>query len=339
MADVALPLVSICIPTYNAAATIRETLNSIVNQTYKNLHIQIVDNASSDNTLKIVSEFDDHRLTIHRHDTNVGGEGNFNRCIQLATGKYTAIYHADDIYEPEMAQRQVDFLERNTEAGAVFTEANLIDDVGKIIGMLKLPKEFSSSELLYKFEQLFKVILHRRNFFVCPSAMVRTEIYQYEVKFWRGDLFKSSADLDVWLRISKMYPIGFLLEPLMSYRISRFQFSSGVRNQTERGDFYLVTDYYLMQENVQAILRDVDRMHYRWLERTDKVRRAINLFLLNRIDEAHKLCDDAISLDALRAAIDTRVGLLTLLAGVYIRACVALRLQVAGLKLLILIKK
>jgi len=339
MSDLTAPLVSICIPTYNAATTIRETLSSIVNQTYKNLDIQIVDNASTDDTLRVVSEFYDHRITIHRHATNVGGEGNFNRCIQLATGKYTAIYHADDLYEPEIVQRQVDFLERHIDAGAVFTEANLIDEVGKAFGALKLPKELSSTGFVFKFSQLFKVILHRRNFFVCPSAMVRTQIYQNEVKFWRGDLFKSSADLDVWLRISKIYPVGFLLGPLMSYRISKFQFSSGVRNHTEKWDFHLVTDYYLAQENVQAIINDVDRMHYRWLERTDKVRRAINLFLLNRISEAHRLCDDVISLDALRAAIDTRVGLLTLLAGVYIRTCVAFRLQVAGLKFLKLIKK
>jgi glycosyltransferase involved in cell wall biosynthesis len=339
MSDLTAPLVSICIPTYNAAVTIREALSSIVNQTYKNLDIHIVDNASTDDTLKVVSEFNDHRITIHRHNINIGGEGNFNRCMQLGIGKYTAIYHADDLYNTKIVQSQVDFLERYTEAGAVFTEANLINEAGKVFGRLKLPKELLSPEFTYNFPQLFKIILHRHNFFVCPSAMVRTEIYKKEIKLMRGNLFKSSADLDIWLRISLMHPVGFLPSPLMSYRISKFQFSEGLRNQTHRSDFYLVTDYYLAQNENQILLNGVDQMHYRWLKRTDKVRRAINLFSLNRTNEANELCDDAVSLDALRAAIDTRAGLLTLLAGVYIKTCVALRFQVAGLKLLNLIKK
>lgn len=107
----ASPLACICVPTYNAAGTIRETLESILSQTYSNLVVHISDNASTDDTLKIIESMADHRVAIHRHDVNVGGEGNFNRCIQMAEGKYTAIFHADDIYEPEMVERQVEFLE------------------------------------------------------------------------------------------------------------------------------------------------------------------------------------------------------------------------------------
>ena len=131
------PLVCICIPTYNAEKTIRETLVSVVNQRYSNLIILVVDNASTDGTLAVVETFSDPRISIHRNEVNVGGEGNFNRCIQLARGKYTAIYHADDVYEPQMVERQVAFLEANPDAGVVFTAASLIDDNGKIIDRRK----------------------------------------------------------------------------------------------------------------------------------------------------------------------------------------------------------
>ena len=102
-----LPLVCICVPTYNSAASIRETLESILAQTYLNLTIHVSDNASTDGTLKIVESISDRRISLHRHDVNVGGEGNFNRCIHFAAGKYTAIFHADDIYEPDMVAAQV----------------------------------------------------------------------------------------------------------------------------------------------------------------------------------------------------------------------------------------
>lgn len=330
-------MVCICIPTFNAERTIRETLASILSQSYVNLDIHIVDNASTDETLKAVAEFEDSRITIHRNEVNIGGEGNFNRCIQLATGEYTAIYHADDLYEPEIVQCQVNFLEQHSDVGAVFTEANLIDDHGNKFGAIRMPKEISEPTSTYNFEQLFKVILYRRNIFVCPSAMVRTDIYKNEISCWRGDLFRSSADLDVWLRIAKLHLIGFLMEPLVNYRVSKYQFSASVRKQTEKSDFCLVVDHYLKQDENRNLLRDLDLMHYRWLERTDTVRRAINLFLRGSFVEANELCYGTISCDSMRSAIDNRLGALSLLAAIYIKLFIVLRVPTVGCFLLKLV--
>lgn len=328
------PLVCICIPTYNAASTVRETLASILGQTYPNLVVHVSDNASTDDTIKVVESMGDPRVVIHRNETNIGGEGNFNRCIQMAEGKYTAIFHADDLYDPEMVAQQVAFLEAQPEVGAVFTEAALIDDSGKIFGEARLPKELSANDHLYDFITLFKVVLHRWNFFICPSAMVRTDIYRDEIRKYRGDIFKSSADLDVWLRISQKHLVAIFPIALMRYRISKFQFSAGIRNQTDRMDFFLVTDYYLAQQDVQKLLTDLDMMHYRWIERTDRVRRAVNLFMLGRIKESTCLCDGVFSIDAVRAAIDGRRGFLTLVAGCFVRVFSFLGMYSLGRKLL-----
>lgn len=325
-----LPLVCICVPTYNAAGTVRGTLESILSQTYPNLVVHVSDNASTDDTLKIIELMAEPRITIHRHEVNVGGEGNFNRCIQLAVGKYTAIYHADDLYEPVMVERQVEFLEQHSDAGAVFTEASLIDELGKQFGAIKFPSQLSSRSHLYGFLPLFKVTLHRYNFFICPSAMIRTDILQDEIKCWRGDKFKSSADLDVWLRIAQLHPVGLLPMPLMRYRISKFQFSAQVRQQIERADFFLVTDYYLAQEEVRRQLDETDLMHYRWLQRTDGVRRALSLFVLDRVKEANQLCGKVLTIDAVRAAMDNKRSLQTLLAGIYIKLFTLTRLQGLG---------
>ena len=195
------PLVCICVPTYNAASTVRETLESILAQTYANLVVHVSDNASTDDTLKVIESISDQRITIHRQKENIGGEGNFNRCIQLATGKYTAIFHADDVYEPNMVAKQVAFLEANAKVGAVFTEASLIDDSGKMIGALGLPQGLVSVDCLYDFKTIFKFVLQYSNFLICPSAMARTEVYQQDIRSWRGEIFGTSADLDVWFRI------------------------------------------------------------------------------------------------------------------------------------------
>lgn len=309
------PLVCICIPTYNAAGTIRETLKSILAQTHPNLVVHISDNASTDETLEIIESMADSRVRVHRHEKNIGGEGNFTRCIQLATGKYTAIFHADDIYEPEMITMQVDYLEENPEVGATLTEAMTIDEHGVVLGNIGGPPGEKGKTKRYDFSKLIKTVLLHHNIMVCPSAMVRTQIFHEEIKQWRGDMFHSGADLDVWLRIASKHMVVILGEQLMRYRVSRAQFSDSIRSRTERSDFFLVMDHYLAQPEVRKFITANDLRHYRWLERHDQVARAINLFVAGRIPEAKDLLRCLFCRDAIYAAIVTRRGLVTLLGG------------------------
>jgi glycosyltransferase involved in cell wall biosynthesis len=325
-----LPRVCICIPTYNTAGTVRETLESILAQTYPNLVVHVSDNASTDDTLKVIESIADSRVTIHRHAENIGGEGNFNRCIQLAEGKYTAIFHADDVYEPNMVVKQVAYLEANPEAGAVFTEATMIDEMGNRIGEIRLPAGIVATGGLYDFATMLKAVLRHSNFFICPSAMVRTQVYQQEIKRWRGEQFRTSADLDLWLRILQLHPAGYLPERLMRYRISKSQWSAKVRLGTERADFFLVTDYYLAQEPVRALLDDTDLSNYRWLERRDRVMRAANLFITGYPEQASELVHDVLSLDALMAALKSKRGAFVLLLGAYVKLLALLRLNRIG---------
>lgn len=325
-----LPLVCICIPTYNAATTILETLQSILAQTYSNLVIHVSDNASTDDTLKLIEPFAGSRVIIHRHAENVGGEGNFNRCIQLAEGKYTAIFHADDLYEPEMVEKQVAFLEAHSEAGAVFTEANLIDEMGSRFGAIRLPSSVASPDGLYDFEMMFKAVLRHSNFFICPSVMVRTQIYKEEIKCWRGELFKSSADLDLWLRILQSHLIGYLTERLMRYRISNNQFSAGVRLGTGRPDFFLVIDYYLAQKSVRALLDAPDFNNYKLLDRRDRIMRATNLFITGDLKQANELVYDIFTRNALSAAFKSKRGAFVLLVGMYVKLLTLLKLNKIG---------
>src|SRR5690606_21225201 len=103
--------------------------------------------------------------------------------------------------------------------------AGLIDENGKNIGAIGLPKGLLSANNLYSFEEIFKTVLRQSNFMICPSVMARTAVYQQEIKSWRGELFKSSADLDVWFRILQKHSVGILPRRLMRYRISSNQWS------------------------------------------------------------------------------------------------------------------
>lgn len=310
------PIVCICVPTYNASTTVAETLESILAQTYKNIIVHVSDNASTDNTLEVVDSIVDSRLFVHRNRENIGGEGNFTRCIGLASGKYTAIFHADDVYEPDMIARQVAYLEANSGIGAVFTAAITIDEKGRPLGAIGTAPADDGGVASFDFQKLFKAMLLQHNFLVCPSALVRTSIYQDAIKVWGNSEFKSASDVDTWLRIAWLQPIAVLSVPLMRYRISRKQYSHVNLQRTERADFFSVMDFYLAKPEVRSFLTPDDLRHYGWLERHERVACAMNLCALGRVSETKDLLNGVVCWDSILSAIKSRRGFVTLTGGI-----------------------
>lgn len=280
------PLVTICIPTYNSARTVAATLESVSAQTYRNLQILVVDNASGDATLDIVRHYAerDDRITVHAFAENVGFEGNCTRCFGLADGEYTAIYHSDDVYEPEIVAREVMFLEEHKDAGAVFTLASYIDVNGAPVPMggrvPEIMKKALGTHLILGFAEAFNAVISDTNFFMCPSAMARTAIYRDHVQVWDGERFGTSADLWVWLRILERFPVGILLEPLMRYRLSAGQGSVQVNHlRTGPSNFSKVIDHYLAQEWVAPLVDPVRREDYLVHDIRDRLKRARNCLI------------------------------------------------------------
>lgn len=295
------PLVSICIPTYNAGKTIMHTIGSILNQTYHNLEILVVDNASSDNTMSLLREINDPRLAIHMNERNIGAEANFSRCIELASGEYIAIFHADDLYLPDMVEEQVRTFQDNPSVGAVFTMADLINDRDEIVGQSKLPAKLRRRRVFHR-PEIFFSILENGNFLMTPSCMVRGKLYK-ELAPFDVDRFGTSADLDMWLRILKKGPIAVLDDRLMSYRVSTTQGSYQLGFfRTEEADFFKVMDYYLsLKSEVLHIPRRVlDK--YEFQRSLDKIIRAINHLNEGESPEAKMLLGESVSTSAFRGA-------------------------------------
>src|SRR5258707_14578068 len=99
MNDPFQPLVSICISAYNVERYLRDTLDSVLNQTYRNIEVILLDNGSIDGTYDVARSFSDERLRLLRIESNIGGYQGMNKVIRLARGELIAVYHSDDIYE------------------------------------------------------------------------------------------------------------------------------------------------------------------------------------------------------------------------------------------------
>lgn len=238
------PHVSIVVPVFNGARYLRESLESIVDQTYQSTEILVMDDASTDATPAIIQSFGD-RVQCHRQTANRGIYGNTNDGIALARGDYIAVYHGDDIYDPRMVEREVAFLEQYPAAGAVFCKDIFIDALGEEFGRLQLPSELRGGRPL-DYATVFNALLKYKNrFLCCPTAMVRASVHR-EVGVYRDAEFRNSADLDMWLRIARKYPIGILEEYLLRYR--RGHGSSAQRYHHLRTDperYFTIMDLHL----------------------------------------------------------------------------------------------
>ncbi len=242
-------LVCICIPCFNNELTIADTLDSIVNQSYSKMTIKVFDNASSDNTRDIVQKFieRDDRVALYTREHTVSGEENFNTCIGAAEGDYCAIFHSDDIYEPTIIAEQVDYLSRKGQALAVSTHASLIDEHSKQTGERMVPPELLKyNEWELDRATLINLSFKYGNIITCPSVLFRTEILKNHIKGFNGKDFQSSADLDVWFRITEKGTLGYINKPLIRYRISAVSYTYNmVRARIKDHDLFLVLDNLL----------------------------------------------------------------------------------------------
>jgi glycosyltransferase involved in cell wall biosynthesis len=290
------PLVSICIPTYNAARTVEATLKSIIDQTYRNLEIIVVDNASSDDTLSILQKFDDDRIRIHRNKENIGAEANFSRCIELASGEYTAIFHADDVYMPDMVETEIGTFMKFPNIGAVFTSAWRIDEKDQIMGECRLPKKMKGGGV-YDLQEAFKLVLENGNFFMCSSAMVESKIYKKMANF-RGREFGTSADLDMWLMILEIAQVAIIDEKLMKYRMCAGQgWCSYNRLRTDKADFFKVVDNRLgtLNSEITSKISRRSLKSYEFMRTIDNMERSVNYAAKGQFQEAKALLKKTMS--------------------------------------------
>ena len=269
------PLVSICIPVFNAGTTISRTLDSILGQTYQNLEIIVVDNLSTDETLERVREFSDPRIRIVENPVHFDcGEGNWNTCFAHANGEFIALFHADDMYSPDMVARQVDTFIKFPSVMGVFTNAAMIDDHDKVINLFSLPPKIAG-DTLYGYLELLPMILEYDNFFLCPSAMIRGNLYKRLAPF-RFDRFGYSSDLDMWLRVTKTGPVMFLKDRLLNYRIGTTGWSFNLTSTTRQRDFFRVMDFHIAESGMEEKIPGGTRARYELRRMEDQVLVALN---------------------------------------------------------------
>jgi hypothetical protein len=193
------PIISVVVPAYNVAKTLRETLISISNQTFTDIEIIVVDDGSTDTTPDILAAYADDRLQVIRQ-FNRGLAGARNTGIFHAKGKYIAFCDSDDVWEAEKLERHFNHLEGDDNVGISFAGSSMIDENGSFLKVSQLPKltDISAADV-FKRNPIGNgsAAVVRRAAFDCIAYR---PAWEKDRDWWFDETMRQSEDIDAWMR-------------------------------------------------------------------------------------------------------------------------------------------
>jgi glycosyltransferase involved in cell wall biosynthesis len=209
--------VSVVVKAYNHAAYIRQTIQSVLDQSFRDFELLITDDGSTDDTVAIAEGFTDPRIHLQALAENMGISAAMNATISIASGEYVAILNSDDWALPHRLERQVAFLDEHPDIAAVFTLPATVNEAGTpcssffdFSSVLDLP-EFSRTTLLRRF-------FFHGNCLCAPTAMIRRDAYTQVGPY--DPRLTNLQDFDMWVRFLSMgFNIHVLAEKLTAFRI------------------------------------------------------------------------------------------------------------------------
>jgi glycosyltransferase involved in cell wall biosynthesis len=214
---VVTPTVSVLIKSYNHAPYVRQTIESVLGQSYQDFEIVVTDDASTDATAAIVRTFDDPRVRLEVNARNLGISGAMNATMNRARGRYLAILNSDDWALPDRLERQVEFLDSNPHVSIVSSLPLPVDERGEVTSA------FNDFERPLAFPDFSRRTWLRHFFFesncICaPSAMIRREAYEAVGLYERR--LTNLQDFDMWIRMLLAgHSIHVMQTPTTAFRV------------------------------------------------------------------------------------------------------------------------
>jgi len=219
---------TVALLTYNRVHYLKEALEAILSQTYSDFELLVMDNHSTDKTPLLVSSYKDKRLKYIRLPFGGNGHANFAHAMYFAQSKYILITHDDDRMKPTMVEKQIEFLQNNSDISALSTNVSLIDEKGETI-QNKLYD--LSDNLIFDRLEYFRAYLQDKLWFPAPTTIYNKEHYFKKMGFsidLTNIVYMPSADVLGLFLLNLENKVAILKEPLLEYRQHNNQESRNV---------------------------------------------------------------------------------------------------------------
>jgi glycosyltransferase involved in cell wall biosynthesis len=189
---------------YNGELYLKEAIESILNQSFKDFEFLILDDASSDKSYEIVTEFDDSRIKVFRNESNLRLAKSLNKLLDASKGEYIVRMDADDVSLPDRLENQINFMDQYTNIG--------------MAGAARIVYENGSSRIYNNENSLFlNEKLHKKNLIAHPTVIIRSSLLnKYKLRY--NEEFSTAQDYELWVRMSKLFDIANMSTVVLIYR-------------------------------------------------------------------------------------------------------------------------
>lgn len=223
--------VSVCVPTYNSAHHVEATIRSVLDQSFVDFEVLVVDDASTDGTADVLGKFDDPRVKVRCNSSNLGAVANWNRARDDAVGTYVKVLCGDDVLYPDCLAVQTDVLDRHPEVALVAGHRDIVDDDGRIVmrsrGLAGMRGEVAGLEAIRRIARSGTnplgepaAVLVRR------SALERAGPFRAELPYM--------IDVDMWCRVIRHGSLFALDRTVCAFRLTAGSWSERLAREQGR---------------------------------------------------------------------------------------------------------
>lgn len=243
-------LVSVVMSVYNGEKYLQKAIESILNQTYKEFEFIIIDDGSTDSSLKIIKNYKDSRIILVENKVNKGLIYSLNKGFEIAKGKYIARMDCDDIAEKNRIKIQLDYMEKNSDVAITGTGVKIIFE-----GLPLISKKSNQND---EWEYL-KIKSFFSTPFVHPTVMIRNDILKTKKLKYREE-FKYAEDYGLWTDIIREEKCVNIKKNLLKYRIVKQSVTRRAnRNLDERREVFIkIYDNYFKKYGIQLTEKELN---------------------------------------------------------------------------------
>jgi len=248
-----MPLITVVIPVYNGEKTIRETIQSVFNQSLSDLELLVINDGSTDSTLEVVSQIKDERLKVYTYP-NAGLAASRNRGISLAKSEYISFIDADDLWTSDKLEAQFKALQKNPKAAVVYSWTDWIDEFSQSLG--------KGSHNTQNGEVLAQLLL---NDFVANGSNCLIKMQAFREVGGFDETLTAVEDWDMWLRLAERYQFVAVPSPQVLYRVTSNSMSFNVWGMESASLRIIEKAFANAPQSLQYLKRDSIGNRYKYL--------------------------------------------------------------------------
>ncbi len=258
-------LVSVVVASYNHAEYLEQRMDSLINQTYQDIEILVIDDCSTDGSVEVLRKYESHsKVRLIIREKNGGWVTVSNQGVAISSGEFVIFANCDDSCEPQMIERLVKAMYEHPTAGISFCRSLMVDENNHVLGEdidiqeASFRSRCATNTLIHGFE-MSRFLLRGCVIPNLSAALFRADCFENCGKL--SSDYRACSDWDIFFRIVRLYDVSYVAEPLNHFRQHGTTIRSAMKMRATFDEYFRVLFGYAKVINLSFVERCIYRTH------------------------------------------------------------------------------